>query len=47
MPHRQQVDLSAGEGKRIGKLVEFDVTNNIFTNPQDERTEQYVTGKFG
>jgi phosphate transport system ATP-binding protein len=41
------VDLSAGEGKRIGKLVEFDETQTIFTNPQDERTEQYVTGKFG
>ncbi len=41
------VDLSAGEGKRIGKLVEFDQTQKIFTNPADERTEQYVTGKFG
>ncbi|WP_372790748.1 phosphate ABC transporter ATP-binding protein PstB [Paraconexibacter sp.] len=41
------VDLSAGEGKRIGKLIEFDETQKIFTNPTDERTEQYVTGKFG
>jgi phosphate transport system ATP-binding protein len=41
------VDLEAGEGKRIGKLVEFDETERIFTNPTDERTEQYVTGKFG
>jgi phosphate transport system ATP-binding protein len=30
-----------------GQLVEFDDTNTIFTNPGDERTEQYVTGKFG
>jgi phosphate transport system ATP-binding protein len=30
-----------------GELVEFDDTNTIFTNPGDERTEQYVTGKFG
>jgi phosphate transport system ATP-binding protein len=30
-----------------GELVEFDDTNTIFTNPTDERTEQYVTGKFG
>jgi phosphate transport system ATP-binding protein len=30
-----------------GELVEFDDTNTIFTNPADERTEQYVTGKFG
>jgi phosphate transport system ATP-binding protein len=30
-----------------GELVEFDDTNTIFTNPNDDRTEQYVTGKFG
>jgi phosphate transport system ATP-binding protein len=30
-----------------GELVEFDDTNTIFTNPSDDRTEQYVTGKFG
>ncbi len=34
-------------GKRIGKLVEFAPTEKIFTNPDDVRTEQYVTGKFG
>ncbi len=41
------VDLSAGEDKRIGRLVEFGLTQQIFSNPTDERTEQYVTGKFG
>ena len=30
-----------------GELVEVGPTNKIFTNPGDERTEQYVTGKFG
>jgi phosphate transport system ATP-binding protein len=30
-----------------GELVEYDQTEKIFTNPEDERTEQYVTGKFG
>jgi phosphate transport system ATP-binding protein len=30
-----------------GELVEFDDTNTIFTNPTDNRTEEYVTGKFG
>jgi phosphate transport system ATP-binding protein len=30
-----------------GELVEFDSTEKIFTTPSDERTEQYVTGKFG
>ena len=30
-----------------GLLVEFDESNKIFTNPQDERTEAYITGRFG
>jgi len=30
-----------------GKLVEFDVTERIFTNPKNKRTEEYVTGRFG
>ncbi len=30
-----------------GELVEVDETEKIFTNPNDERTEQYVSGKFG
>ncbi len=30
-----------------GELVEVGPTDAIFTNPSDERTEQYVTGKFG
>ncbi len=30
-----------------GELIEHDETNKIFTNPSDERTERYVTGKFG
>jgi phosphate transport system ATP-binding protein len=30
-----------------GELVEFDETEKMFTNPGDERTEQYVSGKFG
>ena len=41
------VDLSAGEGNRIGRLVEYDATGKIFTNPADSRTEDYVTGKVG
>jgi phosphate transport system ATP-binding protein len=36
------------EGKsRTGMVVEFDETDKIFTNPEDKRTEDYVTGKFG
>jgi phosphate transport system ATP-binding protein len=30
-----------------GELIEHAETNDIFTNPKDERTERYVTGKFG
>jgi phosphate transport system ATP-binding protein len=30
-----------------GELVEMGPTEKMFTNPDDERTEQYVTGKFG
>ena len=30
-----------------GELIEFGTTEKIFTNPQDTRTEQYVTGRLG
>ncbi len=30
-----------------GKLVEYGETSKIFTNPEDERTEKYITGRFG
>jgi phosphate transport system ATP-binding protein len=30
-----------------GEVVEHDETTRLFTNPSDERTERYVTGKFG
>jgi phosphate transport system ATP-binding protein len=33
--------------RRTGRLVEFNPTAKIFSNPDDERTEQYVTGRFG
>jgi phosphate transport system ATP-binding protein len=41
------VDLMAGENNRIGRLVEYAATDKIFTNPFDQRTEDYVTGKVG
>jgi phosphate transport system ATP-binding protein len=31
----------------MGELVEYDNTKNIFTNPAKERTQKYVTGRFG
>jgi phosphate transport system ATP-binding protein len=36
-----------GEEHRSGRVVEFDDTDKIFTNPSDPRTEAYVTGKVG
>ena len=30
-----------------GEIIEYDVTNNVFSNPKDQRTEDYVTGRFG
>jgi phosphate transport system ATP-binding protein len=35
------------EGNRTGILVEYDATPKIFTQPSDQRTEDYVTGRFG
>lgn len=31
----------------LGHLIEYDNTNKIFTNPNEERTENYITGRFG
>ena len=40
-----EVDSQAD--RRAGVLVEFDRTEKIFTRPADERTESYVSGRFG
>ncbi len=40
-----QVDESTGD--RHGSLVEYDLTSTIFTKPNDNRTEDYITGRFG
>jgi len=40
-------ELDARQDRRTGLLVEYDRTENMFTNPRDERTENYVTGRFG
>ncbi len=31
----------------VGEVVEFDTTDQIFSKPQDKRTEDYITGRFG
>jgi phosphate transport system ATP-binding protein len=40
-------ELNPEGDRRTGVLVEFDRTQKIFSNPSDERTEMYVTGRFG
>jgi phosphate transport system ATP-binding protein len=35
------------DNDRAGYLVEFNETSELFTNPQHELTEQYITGRFG
>jgi len=38
--------LMIGED-RVGELVEYGPTRQVFTNPKDKRTEDYITGRFG
>ena len=40
-------ELDAQSDRRTGLLVEYDSTSNIFSKPNDERTENYISGRFG
>jgi phosphate transport system ATP-binding protein len=40
-------EVDAKFGLRTGTLVEHNATEKIFSNPTDERTEKYITGRFG
>jgi len=40
-------EVNAESDRRTGVLVEFDDTKKMFSMPSDERTEAYVTGRFG
>ena len=40
-------EVSRGGDRRTGVLVEFGATEKIFSKPDDERTERYITGRFG
>ncbi|MEJ7599741.1 MAG: phosphate ABC transporter ATP-binding protein PstB [Kofleriaceae bacterium] len=40
-------ELDSKTDQRTGVLVEYDATAKIFSNPADERTENYITGRFG
>jgi phosphate transport system ATP-binding protein len=35
------------EGRRTGTVIEYGATRELFTKPQDKRTEDYITGRFG
>ena len=39
--------MLAEDGSRAGTMIEFAATNIIFTNPKDQRTQDYVEGRFG
>ena len=38
---------TADDGERTGRLVEFSTTSALFTNPREQETEDYITGRFG
>ena len=40
-------EVDSDNDRRTGLLVEADLTETIFSNPADERTENYITGRFG
>ncbi|MBI4934374.1 MAG: phosphate ABC transporter ATP-binding protein [Actinobacteria bacterium] len=40
-------EVNTESDRRTGVLVEYDLTKKIFSTPGDERTEAYVTGRFG
>ena len=40
-------EVNPESDRRTGLLVEFDRTETIYSNPADERTENYITGRFG
>ncbi len=40
-------DDNDDNGPVVGRLVEFGTTKKIFSRPDDKRTEDYVTGRFG
>jgi phosphate transport system ATP-binding protein len=40
-------EVNEETGQRTGILVEYDRTDRIFTTPRDQRTDDYITGRFG
>jgi len=44
VPREIDVDVSKA---RVGRIIEFGATKDIFTRPQEKETENYITGRFG
>jgi phosphate transport system ATP-binding protein len=40
-------EVNEASDNRTGVLVEYDFTGKMFSNPSDERTENYISGRFG
>jgi phosphate transport system ATP-binding protein len=41
------VEVDESNDRRTGVLIEYTTTKKLFSNPDDERTENYITGRFG
>ena len=41
------VEVDEANDRRTGLLVEYTTTEKLFSNPDDDRTENYITGRFG
>jgi phosphate transport system ATP-binding protein len=43
----KQTAFMMADEDRAGGIVEFGLTEQIFTKPKEKRTEDYITGRFG
>ena len=44
---QQAVRISDKQPFSLGEVVEFNDTDTLFSNPQEKKTEDYITGRFG
>jgi phosphate transport system ATP-binding protein len=43
----RNIGAITAEKARTGRIIEFGITKEIFTNPREKETEDYITGRFG
>lgn len=43
----RNVDVTTTDQARTGRIIEFGITKEMFTNPREKETEDYITGRFG